>query len=99
MSHEEFDDEEGAAIVTLVGDDGAEFECEVVEIFELDGQEYALLLPIAESEDADDEDMVVMRVDWADDDEATFSSIEDDGEFERVRVYVESLADEDDAED
>jgi hypothetical protein len=43
--------------------------------------------------------MVVMRVDWADDDEATFSSIEDDREFERVRVYVESLADEDDAED
>jgi uncharacterized protein YrzB (UPF0473 family) len=99
MSHGEFDDEEGAAIVTLVGDDGAEFECEVVEIFELDGQEYALLLPIAEDGEDEDEDMVVMRVDWADDDEATFSSIEDDREFERVRVYVESLADEDDAED
>jgi uncharacterized protein YrzB (UPF0473 family) len=98
MDHDEFEDEEGAAIVTLVGDDGEEFECEVVEIFELDGQEYALLLPIPEGED-DDEDMVVMRVDWADDDEATFSPIEDDDEFERVRVYVETLTEDDDLDD
>lgn len=98
MDHDEFDGEQGAAIVTLVGDDGEAFECEVVEIFELDGQEYALLLPIPEGDD-DDEDMVVMRVDWADDDEATFSPIEDDDEFERVRVYVETLTEDGDLDD
>ena len=72
-------------IITLTGDDGSETECQLLDILEFDGREYAVLLA--------DEGVVIMQFDEVDG-EARFRVIEDDDEFIRVRQFVEALAED-----
>jgi hypothetical protein len=90
-------------MITLEGDDGNTYSCQLIDIFEFEKQEYALLLkeplqgekkpPAADKTSEEDEDsaIVVMRL-LQRDDQYIFQTIENDQEFERVISYVEELA-------
>lgn len=84
---------EGAEdIVTLVDEDGKNHDFQVVDIIEVEGKEYALLLP-AESEDPEQDEVLVLR--FLDD---AFEMIEDEAEFQAVVAVLEAM-NADDADD
>jgi Protein of unknown function (DUF1292) len=84
------------AIITLEGEDGHSYSCQILDIFEFENQEYALLLKMGdnkvESADEDEEgSLVIMRLIQRDD-QSIFQTIESDDEFEKVVRHVEEIA-------
>lgn len=78
-------------MITLLDDEGNEVECEVIDMFEYDENEYVVLLPV------DEEDPYILRVDKDDEGNEIFAVIEDDEEFEKVaEAYDELLGEEED---
>lgn len=82
-------------LVTLIDEEGNEQEFEVIEIFEVDGTEYvAIALPEEEAE-ADDDEVMVFRLEV---DEKTgeeiLHDIEDDDEWNKVAEAYMDLGDE-----
>ena len=76
-------------IITLTNEEGEEFNFQVVDVIEVEGTEYALLLPVdGESED-DEEEVLVLR--FVGD---QFEMIEDQAEFDRVVKYLEENTEE-----
>ena len=64
--------------------------CELYDIIEFEGNQYALLTE-ADSEEEEPE-VVLMRY-LEEGDESYFETIDDDEEFERVSEYIETLED------
>lgn len=99
--------EQDENLITLEGDDGHSYSCQLIDVFEFEKQEYGLLLKVGDSADSeqktpgggnnkeveqDDEgSLVIMRL-IQKDDQCIFQTIENDQEFERVISYVEELA-------
>lgn len=86
------------AIITLEGEDGTSYNCQILDIIEFEGQEYGILLklraddkPPADGAEEEDESLVIMRLIQRDD-QSIFRTIESDDEFEKVVAYVEELA-------
>jgi hypothetical protein len=85
------------AIITLEGEDGTSYNCQILDIIEFDGQEYGILLKLKaddkpeDAENEEDESLVIMRLIQRDD-QSIFRTIESDEEFEKVVAYVEELA-------
>lgn len=79
--------------ITLEGEDGKSYQCELLNIFEFENQEYALLLKGEEPKDVETADgcLVIMRL-IERDEQSIFQTIESDEEFERVVAHVEELA-------
>jgi hypothetical protein len=76
------------AAITLESTDGSSYSCQVMAVFELDGNDYALLETT--EDDLDDRESVIVRfIELGD--QAGFQTIEDDAEFQRVVAYVEDL--------
>ncbi len=80
-------------LITLQDEEGNEHEFAVVDIIEVDGREYALLMPNeaeeGETEGEDDDSVLVLR--FEDD---TLVMIEDEEEFNRVVAYLEEMGEE-----
>jgi uncharacterized protein YrzB (UPF0473 family) len=96
MNNEAPTHEQDEAIITLEGEDGHAYSCQILDIFEFDNQEYALLLKKSDNEsETQDEDeegsLVIMRLIQRDD-QSIFQTIESDDEFERVVRHVEEIA-------
>ncbi len=95
--------EEDETLITLEGDDGNAYACQLIDVFEFEKQEYALLLKMPEAGQAPlpsppegeqgEGSLIVMRLTQRDD-QCIFQTIEDDKEFERVISYIEELAQE-----
>lgn len=89
------------AMITLEGEDGHSYSCQILDIFEFENQEYALLLKMgdAKSDSAEEEEgsLVIMRLIQRED-QSIFQTIESDDEFERVVAHVEELARQSEAE-
>ncbi|MBP7863490.1 DUF1292 domain-containing protein [bacterium] len=90
------------AIITLEGEDGTSYNCQILDIIEFEGNDYGILLKLkdeaaaaaaAEEEDDDDDDesLVIMRL-IQKEDHSIFRTIESDDEFDRVVAHVEELA-------
>ena len=75
-------------IVTLVDEEGKSHDFQVVDVIEVEGKEYALLLP-AESDDPEQEEVLVLRIE-----EDRFEMIEDEAEFQKVVKVLEELNEE-----
>ncbi|MOA44723.1 hypothetical protein D3C78_1670430 [compost metagenome] len=75
-------------IVTLVDEEGKSHDFQVVDVIEVEGKEYALLLP-ADSEDPEQEEVLVLRIE-----EDRFEMIEDEAEFQKVVKVLEELSEE-----
>ena len=84
-------------LITLLGEDGEQQQFAVLDIVEIDGREYALLLPVPEGEEEVDEEAGVFVLRFEDDD--SLAQIEDEAEFEKVVKYLEEMAEEEDEEE
>ena len=89
-------DEYGPDIITVVDDDGAEHEFEVLDRIETDDdQKYIAISPVFDSgEDMlnDDGELIILRVTETDD-ENILEPIEDDDEFDEIAgIFQERLS-------
>lgn len=72
--------------ITLEFDDGAEIECEIMGIFDVDGKEYIALIP-----DDDTDDVYLYGYKEISDEEFELIDIEDDDEFEKVAEEFDKI--------
>ncbi|MCH4886491.1 DUF1292 domain-containing protein [Acidaminobacter sp. JC074] len=85
---EEHDHDHHHDTVTLTLEDGSELECPIIDIFEVEAQQYiALYHPI-------DEVALLYRFSDYEDGTIEVTSIESDEEFAKVSEYVTSLMEE-----
>ncbi|MGL5256022.1 MAG: DUF1292 domain-containing protein [Proteocatella sp.] len=85
----DFEDEE-PIVLNLVLEDGEEVACEVIGIFEVEGNEYIALVP------ENDDRVLIYRYAELENDEIDLQNIEDDVEFEKVTAeFWEIFGDED----
>ncbi|KAB2951283.1 DUF1292 domain-containing protein [Heliorestis acidaminivorans] len=87
-------DQEQENIIILSDEEGNEIEFEELDRVEVDGKEYAILLPADDEED----EAIILRVELEDGEEV-FSHIEDDEEWEKVADYWQELTEEEVDED
>lgn len=93
MSKHEHDEIEEQLIETI-DEDGNIINFELIDIIEIDGKEYGLLLPKEdENDDSDEEKEVVLMRLTKEGEEYVFEMIEDDDEFNKVVDYIDSLED------
>ncbi len=89
------------AIITLEGDDGNSYSCQILEIFEFENQEYALLLSLTDPQtgekNEEQDSIVIMRLTQKDE-QSIFQTIDNDAEFERVVAHVEDMVKQAEAE-
>ena len=89
------DDEEEDldTLIELTDDDGNVVRFEYLDLVEFEGEEYAVLLPEEEDEEADT--VVILRVEVLDDDTEAFNSVDDDRILNAVfEIFKERFKDE-----
>ena len=87
-------DEYGSDFITIVDEDGTEFELEVLSSIEYNGETY-LAVTLAGNEDADLEVSILKSVE--EDGEAILCAVEDEVELETVyNLIMDELYEEDD---
>jgi hypothetical protein len=80
------DETEDADFITLEFDDGAEIECEIMGIFEVDGKEYIALIP-----DDETDDVYIYGYAEISEEEFELLDIDDDEEFSKVVAEFDKL--------
>jgi len=90
--HFEEDLEIEEAIITLIDEDNQEHDFYFVDMVELGADKYAILAPCEEEED-EEGDLIAMKIVEEDGQEMLYS-IEDDDEYERVKVAWDKMVDE-----
>ena len=91
-------DEYGSDFITIVDEDGTEFELEVLTSIEYNGETYLAVTLATDEEDTDLEVSILKSVE-EDDGESTLCAIEDEAELETVyNLIMEQLYEEDEEE-
>lgn len=80
--------------ITLVDEDGHEHRFNLLNVLEVDGLKYAVMLPEVPEED-EDEEAVIFRIDTDEAGEDVLVDIEDDEEFAKVCEVLEDMYEED----
>ena len=92
-------DEFGSDLVTIVDDEGNEFELEVIESMDYNGKSYMAFLPADMSEDDPDYGFILLRVVEDENGDEVFESIDDDDELdEEYEQFMRILFDDEDGE-
>ena len=93
--------EYGSDFITIVDDDGQEFELEVIESMDYNGKSYMSFLPANMDENDPDFGFILLRVVEDENGDEVFESIDDEDELQDVyeRFMVLLYDDEDDAEE
>ena len=88
----------GSDFVTIIDDEGNEFELEVIESLDYNGHSYMAFLPADMSEDDPDYGFVLLRVVEDENGDEVFESIDDEDELQDVyeRFMVLLYDDEED---
>lgn len=87
-------------IIVLTDEEGTEHEFQVVDFFNVEEKEYAILLPLDDFDEDDEEgEALIFRVEDDEDDNQILVEIEDDDEWERVAAEWEERMSEDDTEE
>ena len=86
--------EDDEMFVTLDLDNGTQIECEILTIFEVNGQDYIALLPLSEDGDDDGEEVYIYRYSEDAEGNPSLDNIEDDEEYEAVADRFDELLDE-----
>ena len=76
--------EERDDILVLVDEKGEEVEFEYLDTMSMNGAEYAILLPLEEDEDAETEEVVILKLDKDESGEDSFISVDDQNELHEV---------------
>ena len=87
----------GSDFMTIVDEDGTEYELEVLSSLEWNGNTYLAVIPAGLEEDEDAEVSLLKSVE--EDGESILAAIEDDGELETVYTMImDQLYEEDEEE-
>lgn len=90
-------DEYGSDFITIVDEDGTEFELEVLTTLEYNGETYLAVTPAADEESEDLEVSILKSIE--EDGEPILCAIEDEQELETVyNLIMEQLFEEEDNE-
>lgn len=89
----------GSDFVTIVDDDGQEFELEILDIMEYKGNNYTAFLPADMPEDDPDYGIIILRSMLDENNDEIYESVDDDAELEDVYEHFMSiLFDDEDGE-
>lgn len=93
--HEEIEEQ----LIETIDEEGNVINFELIDIIEMEGQEYGLLLP-KDEDDEEEKEVVLMRL-MKEGEEYVFEMIETDEEFNKVVEYMDTLeeAEEESEED
>ena len=100
-NHEEMEEQ----LIETIDEDGNVINFELIDIVQVEDDdsikdnEYALLLPVDENGDSDEEKEVVLMKLIKDGEEYLFEAIEDDEEFDKVVEYINLLQSNDNDEE
>ncbi len=90
------DENDDDVMVTIELDDGSELDCEILTIFDVDDQDYIVLMPVDETgEPLNDTEVLIYR--YNEDPatgEPTLDNIQSDEEYEAVGKRFEEIQDE-----
>ncbi len=84
-------------IIILNDEEGKEVKFEFLDLVELDGEEYIVLLPAEEAEDEDSEgEVVILKIeDTENEEEESYVSVEDEDTLNKVfEIFKEKFKDE-----
>ncbi|MCL5677485.1 MAG: DUF1292 domain-containing protein [Firmicutes bacterium] len=84
-------EEEREEVIVLTDENGEEHEFTLIDVLEVDGKEYAVLLP---PEDDDDDEAVILRLETDEQGNDVLVDIDSEEEFERVAEAWEELLEE-----
>ncbi|NLC12350.1 MAG: DUF1292 domain-containing protein [Firmicutes bacterium] len=86
-------------IVTLVGEDGEEFEFVILDTFFVDDKEYAILAPLEDDEgEENEEEAVVFRIEEDDEGNQVLIAVEEDEEWQKVADVWDSRIQEEESD-
>ena len=88
MKNQEEIDEQ---LIETLDEEGNIVNFELIDIIDMDGKEYGLLLPKEENDDSGEEKEVVLMRLTKEGEEYIFEMIEDDDEFNGVVEFIDSL--------
>lgn len=91
-------DEYGSDFMTIVDDDGTEYELEVLTSLEYNGFTYLAVIPAGSDDDSADLEVSILKS-VEEDGEPILCAIEDDAELETVYQRIMDLLYEEDSED
>lgn len=93
-NNEQLDDN----IVVLNDEEGNEVQFEFLDLIDYEGEEYVILLPVAETEDAEADEVVILKNEKVADensDEESYVSVEDEDVLNAVfEIFKEKFKDE-----
>ena len=89
----------GSDYMTIVDEDGTEFELEVLTSLDYQGNTYLAVIPAGSEEDVQDLEVSILKS-VEEDDEPILCAIEDDNELETVyQLIMDSLYEEEEEDD
>lgn len=92
-------DDFGSDFVTIVDDDGQEFELEVLDELDYKGGTYTAFLPADMPEDDPDYGIIILRAGEDENGEVIYESVDDDDELQDVyEHFMTILFDDEDGE-
>lgn len=96
LNNEDFAEEYEAQIITLEDDLGNEKEFEFLDVVEYEGEEYIILLPVAEEEQ---NEVMILRIESVDDENENYVGIDDEEILQKVfNIFKERYSDDYDFE-
>ena len=89
------ENEEIDNIIVLNDENGEEVPFEFLDLIELDGEEYVVLLPVEEGEEEADEVVILKLEDTESEDEESYVSVDDEEVLNKVfEMFKEKFKDE-----
>ncbi len=100
MSEEILNEEDfGVDYVTIVDDEGQEYELEVLDSIEMNGKNYMAFLPADMDENDPDYGMIILRVLEDENGDTVYESVDEESELDPVyNEFVKRLFDDEDEE-
>ena len=87
------EDEELDNIIVLNDENGEEVPFEFLDVIEYEGEEYVVLLPVEEAEDAGE--VVILQVEDIDSEEESYISVDDEDTLNQVfEIFKEKFKDD-----
>ena len=87
------ENEEVDNIIVLNDEEGNEVQFEFLDLIDFEGEEYVVLLPAEETEDAGE--VVILQVEDSDSDEESYISVEDEDVLNKVfEIFKDKFKDE-----
>lgn len=84
-------------VIVLNDEEGNDVKFEFLDLVELDGEEYVVLLPMSDDGEEDDGEVVILKVEDTDtdSDEESYVSVDDEGVLNQVfEIFKDKFKDE-----